>query len=496
VLFMSRSSILTNLKEDEVFKAATDYNNWSAYGLVFSELPRFDDSTLCGLSISVENDMIRKEIAKHMQFARSSSPSLFDSDGLLGYNKPDRSDDLLSITDQIFYNLQIIRHDNAWQAVANTLHNSFYEDFRHSRDHLLRRYATDPQALNRRKPKTLDNPEDNRRLYHLLIDFIFGSSAWWILRVAKNQSSAANVIAVLARWSVKLKVIELNHVAWADKSLEEGGDTMRQIAETQKDEAKVVIKLLDEESGKPKEIPFDDDRKFTLSYYRSKTRLRGTLFELIVGATGELTHAQPWFWSKSSAEFVRRTFIYKGGLDQTLRQLNVEGAGSINITPNLVGFKWRYIASRLLLYNCRAIADRREVDSENNSGADSYITSKMTWRHIKMEDGKLCLKERDGTETQRLDDLVSVSVPLSCMANSHLIGQLPIGSARQELDEEEEEDTLQTLADDTFELDFVMSSLDPQSKPQKLLSSPLFDSDVIPSTQTPLFTNTEGERPL
>jgi hypothetical protein len=481
------------LKEDTIFKAATDYNNWTAHGLVFSELPRFDDSTLCGLSISTEKDMIRKEIAKYMQFAQSSSPALFDSGGILGYNKHDGADDLSIIIDQIRCNLQIIKHDNAWQAVANTLHGSFYNNFRDARHTLLLRYATDSQALNRRKPKTLDNQDENRRLYHSLIDFIFGSSAWWIVRVAQSESSAANIIAVLARWAVKLKVIELNPVVWAEKSLEEGGDTMRSIANTQKDEAKVVIKVFNEKTNKPEEIPFEDDPKFTMSYYRSKTRLRDLLLDLVSGAMGDLIVGQPWLWSKFSTELVVRTFIYKGGLDQTLRQLSVEADGRIKITPNLVGFKWSYIASRLLLYNCKSISERKEIDSKNNPRLESYITSKMGWRHIKMENGTLRLKERGGTETQRVDDLVSVLVPLSFMANSNLIKPLTAVSVVRIHGDEQDEDPLQSLAEDTIELDFVMSALDSHSKPQNLLSSPFFDSDVIPSTQTPLFKNTEGK---
>ena len=144
---MSRDFLLAtplNLDEDQLFKAATDYHSWSFSSYTLKDLPAFDSSLSFGITVEDENDNIKEEIKKLVQFMSSKKPPLFDSCGALGETNATGFEDLINVVDQIRSNLDIVRHDNASLAMDHYVHKMFYDDLKESRTHLRWRYLERP----------------------------------------------------------------------------------------------------------------------------------------------------------------------------------------------------------------------------------------------------------------------------------------------------------------------------------------------------------------
>ena len=180
-----------------------------------------------------------------------------------------------------------------------------------------------PRGINGHNPKTLSDENKNAQAYNALIDFIFHSLAWWLAYVAESKSWHASIIAVLARWSVKLKLVALDPVRWAEQALLKGEDIMRRIANEQQDGEKIIVKIPSETSQtEPVEENFLDDRDLDYMYYCLKfyfrKGIRGFIDRILSNLIAERSS------TSISTAFEVRTLIYKDNLDETLRQLTVQ----------------------------------------------------------------------------------------------------------------------------------------------------------------------------
>jgi hypothetical protein len=479
------------LDESEIFKAATDYQNWKSWkGYVYTNLPRFDDSVMYGLTTSEEDTMIQKEIHKYAQFARSDEPDLFNSNEILGATDTQDLKDLSNIIDQILCNLQIVQYDNALLALKHSYVWTFYDSFKKSRKVLQERYQEEPHWIIGRKPKLLSNESNNTEVYHALIDFVFKSLAWWLMHLAQSKQWNVHIIAVLARWAVKLKTVGLDPTLCAQKALAEGSDLLRQIAAEQKDEEETLCLPADEPSAKEKrEIRLPDDPNLAVYYYRSKSYIREPLFELVTDLFASLDIRQSWL--RTSAGFAVRTLIYRGGLDQTLRQLSVQGTGGIETSSDATNIKYSCSALQLLLSNSGRIEKASKAEKSLNSLRDAEIS----WRHINKIGNRYDLKDIGLMSTKKLDDIISVLVPLNLMRSSSLVNGLKVALvAWTAADEEDNPQTLGPIADETFEIEFSLRTRGfPSKSSQPVITDP-YERDIIPASQSPIFTGLNGKQ--
>ncbi|KAL9042369.1 MAG: hypothetical protein Q9214_003800 [Letrouitia sp. 1 TL-2023] len=211
-----------NLDEDQLFRAATDYHSWAIGSYTLEDLPAFDSSVAFGITVEDEDHNIKEEIKKFVHFMSSKKKPLFDSFGALGEMNATGFKDLSNVVDQIRSNLEIVKHDNASLAMDHYVDKLFYEDLEVSRKRLRLRYLGKPRGISGHNPKTLSDENKNAQAYNALIDFMFHSLAWWLACVSESKSWHALIIAVLARWSVKLKLIALDPVRWAERALLKG----------------------------------------------------------------------------------------------------------------------------------------------------------------------------------------------------------------------------------------------------------------------------------
>jgi hypothetical protein len=472
------SKISVQLNEDQIFQAATDYQSWTNGHYVYENLPRFDDSTLSGLTLEDENSMIKKEIAKYAKFASSEKPSLFKSNGIFGTANRDGFKDLAKVIDQIRAHLQIVRHDNYLLILEHIRRYDFYMNFKGSRDFIRERYQRDHGTIQikGREPKKLDDEANNTKIYHILIDFVFNCTAWWLMHVAKSDSWNAHVIAVMARWAVKLKFIALDPVHWVEKSLAKGEGVIRQIKMEEEDDDIMSVELSNVGSKEgTRKVIFPDNPNLVRPYYESKSHFRDILLDLVLGVLNSLSTG---LQGSNSTSLSVRNLIYRGGLDRTLRQLAVHQDSQISTMSDREEFRYGHTAFQLLVMNSQSIA---------NCEPEAPNVTNVCWHHIVVGEASPVYRVKGEKRTDSLDDIISLLVPLGFMENWRIVEPLYSAVAWTIAQKDLDSQKLDHPNEETLELEFSIST------PKKIEMSSVNNTDTIPSSQSPLFTGLEGK---
>lgn len=476
---MSRDFLPTtalNLDEDELFKAATDYRSWTFKSFTLKDLPAFDSSVAFGITVEDEDDNIKEEIKKLVHFMSSKKTPLFDSCGALGETNAAGFEDLINVVDQIRSNLEIVMHDNASLAMGNYVHNLFYKNLKKSRAHLRLRYLGRPHGIDGHNPKTLSDENKNAQAYNALIDFTFHSFAWWIAYVAESKSWHAPIIAVLVRWSVKLKLIALDPVRWAERALLGEENIMKQIAHNQQNGEKIIVRIPSETSETPsQEVNFPDDRDLDYIYYLSKFHFRKSIRKFIDRILNNLIAERSS--TDTSTPFEVRTLIYKDNSDETPRQLTVQQNGRVETSSDLTDLRRSYRALQLLLSNARSI-------SPTNVNESFSEMARIHWHR-----SRGCYYPDVGSvSTTRLDDVVSVLVPLSFMGSSHSLKFLENPLIRDDSNDEFPLAVLNLSPEASPMIKFSLST-----RPSRKSNLQRTDSRMIPTSRAPLMLSMEGK---
>ena len=467
---------ISNLDQDEIFKAATDYQLWSYKRYTLKDLPPFDSSTSFGITAEDENRNIREEIRKLVQFVTSNKPPLFDSYGTLGDTNLAGFDDLYNVVDQIICNLEIIRHGNASLALDHYINESFYNAFKDSRRNLRWRYLSKSSKMTGQIPKTLGGERKNAQAYHALVDFIFQSLAWWLMHVAERKSWRSPIIAILARWSVKLKIIALDPVRWAEMSLIRGEDVMSRISNDQKDDNRVAVEFpsfaLEAER---KKVYFPEDRDPDYYYYSMKFQMRSSLDRLVGRMLNNLISEKSD--STKSTAFEVRTLIYRGVLDKALRHLTVQQDGTIETSSDRTGLRRSYCALQLLMSNAQGIAERGTVTSSSELANFHWFI-----KFVKGSDPVV-----GSVATGRVDDIVSTLVPLSLIGSSNLVKSLKSPLWVDNPDDDYLPAIFDLALEDSLRIEFSLSTRELQAG-----SSRGGGPSMVPPSRSPLITSLEG----
>jgi len=469
---------------DRAYEATKDHLSWASDDRLFTyeNLPKFDNLREYGLDEGEEITMTRKEIDKYSQFAESSKPDLFDSKGVFGKTSPDGFKDLSSIIDQIGCNLQIIQHDNASMAMEHCPNTVFYDQhFRTSRKVLLERYGPEPRSITGRRPRLLSDPDRNIKVYHAIVDFIFGSTVWWLMRVAQSKALEAHILAVLARWAAKLKIIALDPTRSAERSLDRGENVIQRLSDSRKDDNDtILINIPDGYRGDIKKIDFTHDHiNVAFHYYFSKLTLRDILGQIISFVTGNIIVQM-----NSPANFEVRTLIYKGP-DESLRELMVNHNGSVRVLTEGLSVNQRYIALQLAMVNAERIHEALGAKSESTAlETDAVLAS---WARA---DKKGLVSH---VEMNRLDDLISVLVPLGLRTRSDQLTALAASLPYSDLsDEKEPWEKLAPSPGGDITTEFRLANQASLER-ERERTLPYASPDFIPNSEIPLWKSHKGE---
>lgn len=405
------------LDEDAIYARATDYLHFDhpRKGIILRDLPRFDDSVRFGITLEDENANLREEIRRLVSFAsRPGEPDLFNSHGALGVADLAGYSDLDAVAFQILCAFEIIRHDNASLAIGHYMNETYYETLKSSRSSLRLHYLEIPAGTTGNLPRILADEKRNMMAYHALLDHVFHSLAWWIARVTEVRAFTTHYLAVLARWSVKLKCIALDPQRWAEDSLARAEDVARQISAQQTSEDLIRLDLDSEETHKEEKklTIFPNDKDIDTRYYQDKTNFRvelGRMVQGLLSSFGDLCSPE------GEPALQVRTLLTRHGLEEELRHFTTHGNGSIETSSYLRDIRRAYPALKILLAQSHKV-------SEASSGptAQSSWPAQVQWSCTSPE-GDI----DEGTlKTDRLDDIVSLLTALHMAACADSIALL------------------------------------------------------------------------
>ncbi|KAH7032678.1 uncharacterized protein B0I36DRAFT_319839 [Microdochium trichocladiopsis] len=244
--------------------------------------------------------------------------------------------------------------------------------------------------------------------YHALLDHVFRSLAWWIVRVTDVRSFSNHYIAVLARWSVKLKTIALDPTRWAENSLARAEDVLRQINTMQKSEDVIVIEFPGDEK---KPVVFPNDTDWDIGYYQGKSLFRDQLHTLVSAVLSSLDVRFLLLGDQL------RTLLCRSGLDQELRQFTINGSGAIQTSTNIKDMLRSYTALKLLLAISRKIGQVEDIPA---SHSDNSV--KVVWNC--QSDNSQPKPDTGTVETTRLDHVVSLLLPMAIAGQSARVTSL------------------------------------------------------------------------
>ena len=384
-------------EKESIIQAATNHDLYVIGKTTLRALPIYDDCVPYGLKSSTFNDLLDKEVDKLIALVTNESPPLFDSEGVLDGTSRKEFEDLSGLADQLFCNFSILNHDNSRHGIEiPTIASEAWDCLIASRRRLRKRYAQDQSRVEGWQPAVLSDPELNRKAYHKLLDYILGSVAWWVVRCAHSKYWKTQMLAILAQFTVKMKVVARNPVECAATTLAETYATIQRM----KNESEFNDKLI-KIGGKDREVDIlSTETDLSNLYYEEKMLLRQHLENIIHGVLESLTRHERSGNEADSFEIC--TMIYRTGLEGVTSMLTGQRHGNIVATSNLQHINFAYSAFKLLEQNTLLL--KMPTHSPTSSNADSL---RVCWRANASAD--------PGSElaVHKMDHVISLIVPMS-----------------------------------------------------------------------------------
>jgi hypothetical protein len=390
-----------------VIQTACDYDRYVIGGTTLRNLPIYDDCKAYDVNPEVFANLLEKEVDKLIAFATSDKPPLFDSQGSLdGLSRKD-FENLSGLADQMLCNMSILTHDNSRHGIEiPTIASDAWDDLILSRRRLRTRYAQDESQWSHvegKQPTTLPDAGHNTAAYHKLLDYILGVITWWMLRSADSEYWTRHLLAILARWAVKMKVVAKGPVRCAELTLSETYSMIQKIKH-ESEFKDVLIKI----GGKERDIDvLQTEVDLSNVYFEEKLFLRqhlGFVIETILEAL--MRHER----SGNEAEsFEICAMIHRSGLEGVTNMLTGQRHGNIVASSNLQHINFCYSIFKLLELN----TDQLE-EIVNTSPPPSPEQAALNCLNVSMacKDGKHRIFN---FAVQKMDHAVSLIVPLALM---------------------------------------------------------------------------------
>ncbi|TPX12725.1 uncharacterized protein E0L32_000902 [Thyridium curvatum] len=422
---ISREARKFDFDEEEIFKITQNYKKYEYANLKLKDLRKFDDCEPYGLADEAHESLLKKEIHKLCLVAASQEPYLFSSGGHFKGVGAEDYQDVANVLDQVYSNNAILRHDTEQIALEKTAGMSMsvaIEDFKQTRTLLLSRYDVDEDFIEGSQPVLLEPPSRNKEAYHTMVDYLLGSIARVWVRSASGSYWDNHMLAVLAAWAVKLKVIAYDPHRAAVTSLANGEDILDQVVEGGATKKPMLIKVRIGEGrdAHEKEYSALNERDDIVSrYYREKILIRRSLEPLLQFVINAMFDRYKFRASGPIESFEMCALVYKTGLDGVTTTINHDRYGDIHTSCEPAHINNMYSAMVLLMQNLEAIrqmqsTETRVVDTNTEPPAVG-ATLNWNWR-----DKSGSTKTSEGRfQFHRIDDIITIAIAV-CMSTVYM----------------------------------------------------------------------------
>jgi hypothetical protein len=403
------------LDEEAIFEVFQYYNEYSSGATTLRGLEKFDDCSDYGLSEADHQKMVRTEIKQLIAVAASNDPFLFNSKGLLSLSDEQGYQDVSNLMDQIRCNFNILRHDNARLCVEHCPEKMerAIDEFKISRIRLVSRYKQDEDRVQGCIPKLLEPPKRNQELYFALVDYLMGSIARLLVRTASSKYWKDYTLAILAQWTVKLKVVSYDPVRCAATSLSNGEDVIDQVTGSMNNKRLLMLKIKMGPDKEEKEFDtLDTETDIKGQYYDENNLFRLHLYHLLQFASNSMYVGYQSGKKKELGPncFEACTLVYKTGLDGAPTALSNDRFGDVTASSESTHINCLYGALDLLLHNTEAIKGKIKANSLILNATSQNIGATIKWEWF---EGGARARKADGHMTlANMDDILSLAIPL------------------------------------------------------------------------------------
>jgi hypothetical protein len=249
-----RTAHSVKFDKDAIIEAANDNECYHFRRYKLHNLPKFDDCKPYAAGSDDLNKLFNDEVEKLIEFAELDQPPLFSSHGCLRGTDRKDFEELSNLADQLLCITDVLTHDNSRHGVTFGSHVAAeaWDSLIASRGSLRTRYAKAEKHVEGGQPVTLDDcgqSERNARALHLLLDYILNTMVWWLVRCADSKYWRTQILATLAQWAVKMKIISRDPGRFAESSLSATSGMIEQL-KIEADANDVLIKI----GGKKKDV--------------------------------------------------------------------------------------------------------------------------------------------------------------------------------------------------------------------------------------------------
>ncbi|KAI4644515.1 hypothetical protein J4E93_006420 [Alternaria ventricosa] len=390
-------------------KRATEHEKYSKGGMRLTGLPKFDDLKNYGISTNTEKHLWTLEIRRLTVDAASEDALIFDSSGIFDRTDPTTFENLSNLADQIACNFSIVVHDNTLHVLEHcrwisTLSNAV-RNFKDARTRLTTRYEQDEEKVKARRPKLLESADDNRKVYFALVDYITSQVARLVVRSATGDYWNHHSLAILAKWSAKLKILSYNPAQYASLSLAAAEELLERMKDSEtKDNVQVLkVRATDakEEDKEDMDINSQAEADITGYYFQDHYGMQVFLSQLFNYAVNALYASEKTGTPPNCFEVC--TLAYETGLRRSLTVISSDRRGDVAATSDATHVTCSYTAFQNLRKNVEHLKAKRQPPRDD--------ARDQTRIHCQYTEGSV--SEVHDFRTSRFDDIVSIMIPLS-----------------------------------------------------------------------------------
>ncbi|KAH6865259.1 hypothetical protein BKA58DRAFT_472387 [Alternaria rosae] len=483
---LCRDGHVFTFKESDIMTRATEYEKYSKGGISLTGLPKFDDLKNYGISSATEKHLWLLEIRRLRADAASEDALIFNSNGIFDRTDSTTFENLSNLADQITCNFSIIVHDNALHILEHcrwigTL-STAVRNFKGARTRLTTRFEQDEEKVRARRPKLLEDPEANRKVYFALVDYITSHVARLVVRSATSDFWNNHSLAILAKWSAKLKILSYNPAQYSSLSLDAAEDLLARMTDSEAKENLKVLKVRATDVGPESKDDLDIDSQaeadITGYYFQDHNGLQVRLANLFNYAAFALYASEKTGNPPNCFEVC--TLVYETGLERSLTVISNDRRGDVAATSDTTHVTCSYTAFQNLMKNVELLKSERQPPRD-----DTREQTNIRWQWAEGIQGTISPVQN--FRTSRFDDIVSIMVPLA-LTDPHtgieLGNMLDFATGNSE-----EEDPVIQFERKHFTAKFVVTTAAWQDKQHKLKFANAAhgpDLDVLPVSRSPL----------
>lgn len=459
---ISRDEFKLELSEDDVFAAANLHELFSHGEVVITDLPKFDDPTNYGLSADKEKDLLKLEIRRLIKDVKSDAPLLFNSGNILNSTKLEIFRTISDIADQIACNLSIISHDNQLILFENSRLNAQVgmaaKMFREARQSLRKRFQPNNKVKSM-VPVHIKPEADNTKVYFALVDYLTSTVGRVLLHAATSKTWRNSILAILGRWSVKLKALNFDPAKYALQALADGEGIVEQLNASEDIEKTRVLKIYthnnDEDNVEDAAFGLHDNSDATQLYYIFCGSSRSSLHSILFSATISLYSDKSFLTEPSTFEVC--SLVYETGHSRSLALLAGDRSGDVCATSDKEYVHYSYIAMKLLFDNLEALKKKQRPPITEGQAV-------INWQWLEKRKEQMLIEET--FKTSEADDIVSM-LPLLSLSYPYATQKMIEFITFITVIAEEEDPVLQ-FEQKHFEAKFVITTADYIGRQQRV----------------------------